>query len=184
MLETTALPLHCQALQPSTTSSALSSTVVIITKFSAEKSDPRKASIFKVPLQVGFGRHSLFESASLEVLTGSNDYPVSQAMVVSFSQIGMALAFGGFNRTLSDQARYRWDMSITRVPKAPLFFLVCTCFLYTVLASGIAIAALCLRRVAPYSEAQTELLPRKPIDMRKIALKSPSKVKELAKPDD
>lgn len=43
-----------------------------IAGFNATVSNPRKASIIKAPLQVGFGRYSLYRSASLAVLSYEN----------------------------------------------------------------------------------------------------------------
>jgi hypothetical protein len=68
-----------------------------IGSFNATASDPRKASIIKAPIQVGFGRHNLFNAANLAALNFNQS--VSDAMADSFSQIGMALASGAFNNT-------------------------------------------------------------------------------------
>jgi hypothetical protein len=140
-----------------------------IYQFNATPSIPQIASIVKAPLQVGFGRHSLFEAANLAIVLQStasqiDDWNLTRAMEASFSQIGVALSWGAFNYTLNDEVRWRFDMTVTRVPKAPLFFLICTCLLYAVIATAIAIAALCLRRVKLHSDAQVELLPRTDVE--------------------
>jgi hypothetical protein len=159
-----------------------------IIQFNATMSDPRKASIIKAPLQVGFGRHALFEAASLAVASVYSDgnYTLSNEMGITFSQIGIALGFGAFNYSLSELIRYRWDEPVTRVPKAPLWFLVITCLFYAVVTSGIATAAISLRRIKSYSEAQYELLPREPISLKKIVLSLDmlKAADDLVKPDN
>ena len=85
-----------------------------ITNFNAIPANPRMASIIKAPLQVGFGRFNLYMDASLALLRGDGE-TVADAMGISFSQIGMALASGVFRRkyTLS---RLRLDQRLTEVP--------------------------------------------------------------------
>lgn len=137
--------------------------------FNATTSNSSIASIIKAPLQVGLGRHALFEAANLAIVLQSNasdivNWNLTRAMEGSISQIGMAMAWGPFDWDLNREIRWRSDITVTRVPKAPLFFMICTCFLYAIIATAIAIAALCLRRVKLHSDAQVELLPRMDVD--------------------
>jgi hypothetical protein len=138
----------------------------IITSFNATPSDPRRASIIKAPIQVGFGRHNLFNAANLAVLNFNQS--VSDAMANSFSQVGIALASGAFNNTLNIKQRLRYDQLVTEVPKAALWFLVVVCFSYAALMLIIAIIACYLRRREGYARMQVELLPREKLKLREL----------------
>jgi hypothetical protein len=120
-----------------------------ITSFNATPSDPRKVSIIKAPIQVGFGRHSLFNAANLAVL--NFDQNVSDVMADSFNQVGMALASGGFNNAPNVKERLRYDQLVTKAPKAALWFLVVVCFSYAALGLIIATMACYLRRRERYA---------------------------------
>jgi hypothetical protein len=147
-----------------------------ITSFNATPSDPRKASIIKAPIQVGFGRHNLFNAANLAVLNFNQS--VSDAMADSFSQVGMALASGAFNNTLNILQRLRYDQVVTKVPKAAFWFLVVVCFTYAALGLIIAIMACYLRRRERYAKTQEELLPREKLKLRKLAVGTVEQVKD------
>ncbi|KAI9661810.1 MAG: hypothetical protein M1821_009049 [Bathelium mastoideum] len=136
-----------------------------ITNFKAAPSDPRKASIIKAPLQVGFGRYSLFEQASLAVLLTANR-SVADYMAISISQIGIALASGAFDNADNIQQRLWGDLYLTKVPKAPLWFLVICCLLYAALGLVFATIAFILRRRSEYASVQEELLPQGDISIR------------------
>ncbi|KAI9684249.1 MAG: hypothetical protein M1822_005722 [Bathelium mastoideum] len=136
-----------------------------ITNFKAAPSDPRKASIIKAPLQVGFGRYSLFEQASLAVLLTANR-SVADYMAISISQIGIALASGAFDNADNIQQRLWGDLYLTKVPKAPLWFLVICCLLYAALGLVFATIAFILRRRSEYAIVQEELLPQGDISIR------------------
>jgi hypothetical protein len=75
----------------------------------------------------------------------------------------MALAFGAFKLTFSTQQRPRWDLTVTMVPKATMWFLVATRLFYVIVNTGIAIIALLLRREKLHKSVQVELLPRQPL---------------------
>jgi hypothetical protein len=146
-----------------------------ITAFNATPSDPRKASIIKAPLQVGFDRHNLFSAANLAVL--NFNALIADAMSVSFSQIGIALASGAFNNSLNIQQRYRHDSDLTKVPKAPFWFLVVVCFTYSALGLIIAFIAFWLRRTEDYARMQMDLLPREKFEVMKMAKSAYGQVK-------
>ena len=148
-----------------------------IISFNATPSDPRKASIIKGPLQVGFGRHNLFNAANLAVL--NFDALIADAMAVSFSQVGIALASGAFNQTLNVQQRYRYDQAFTQVPKAVFWFLVVICLAYAALGLVIFIAAMWLRKTEGYARAQGELLPREKIELKQLAKGTLGQVQKL-----
>jgi hypothetical protein len=147
-----------------------------ITSFNATPSDPRKASIIKAPIQVGFGRHNLFNAANLAVL--NFDQNVSDALADSFSQVGMALASGAFNNAPNVKERLRYDQIVTKVPKAAFWFLVVVCFSYAAVGLIIAIVACYLRRREGYARTQEELLPREKLKLRKLAVGTVEQVKD------
>jgi hypothetical protein len=120
-----------------------------ITSFNATPSDPHKVSIIKAPIQVGFGRHSLFNAANLAML--NFDQNVSNVMADSFNQVGMALASRGFNNAPNVKERLRYNQLVTKVPKAALWFLVVVCFSYTALGLIIATMTCYLRRRERYT---------------------------------
>jgi hypothetical protein len=148
-----------------------------IVSFNATPSDPRKASIIKGPIQVGFGRHSLFNAANLAMLN-TNLY-ISDAMAVAFSQIGMALASGAFINALNIKQRLRFDLVVTKVPKAPFWFLVVVCFTYAAMGLVIFFIAFCLRRKEGYAKVQVQLLPREKLKLWKLAWGTFEQVKDL-----
>jgi len=148
-----------------------------ITLFKATPSDPRKASIIKAPIQVGFGRHNLFNAANLAML--NYNYSVADVMAISFSQIGMALASGTFNNALNIKQRYRYDQVFTQVPKSAFWFLVVVCLTYAAMGLVIAIIAFCLRRTEGYARVQGELLPREKVNLVKLVKGASGQVKKL-----
>lgn len=148
-----------------------------ITYFSATPSDPRKASIIKAPLQVGFGRHELFSAANLAALDYYNSIP--DDMAASFSLIGMALTSGVFQNATNIQQRERYDIVLTQVPKSTLWFLVALCLTYAAVGLGIAILALVLRQTERYASTQSALLPREKTDLKLLLFKTFKQVKGL-----
>ncbi|KAL8736381.1 MAG: hypothetical protein Q9181_002433 [Wetmoreana brouardii] len=124
-------------------------------EFNVTKSSPQMASIIKVPLQVGFGQYSLYQAAFLAVIA---DYPVNATMTKAFSQIGMALASGTFDFDNNIQQRFRWTQTVTKVPKAPFYFLVVTCLLYSVFGMVMTVVAFYLRRTPEVREQQRRLM--------------------------
>lgn len=69
--------------------------------------------------------------------------------------------------------------SLTRVPFAPLWFLVAVCLLYTALGLGVAAAALMLRRQEHYAEVQARLLPKIAITLGELLKNCWDKISEL-----
>jgi hypothetical protein len=124
--------------------------------FHATKADPRKAAIIKGPLQVGFGRHQLFQRAALAVL--NSDYTIEEQMAIALSQIGMALAVGVFNYTDNVAQRQRINVIATKVPKAPLWLLLIVSATYLVVGTFYFIRALRLRTQT--GETQLQLLTK------------------------
>lgn len=125
--------------------------------FEPTLSSPQKASIIKAPLQVGFGQYSLYESAFPAVLSNHTSVPdyISQA----FSQTGMALASGAFDFS-ADGMEYqpRWTKTVTEVQKAPFWFLVIVCLVYSLFGIVMTVMAFLLRRSLSVREQQARLM--------------------------
>ena len=115
--------------------------------FNTSKSSPQKASIIKAPLQAGFDSYDLYEAARVAVIP--HDMSTADIMSISFSQTAMALASGAFdfdNTTGAASARERWTVEATNVDKAPFWFLIVACLIYSVFGMAMTIVAFCLRR--------------------------------------
>ena len=124
--------------------------------FNISKSSPQKANIVQAPLQVGFGQYHLYQAASLAVLLSNESVAVSMAQ--AFSQTGMALASGAFDFDYNIYQRFRWTKSVTRVPKAPLFYLVVVCLVYSIFGMMMTLLALYLRRRPEVRDQQARLM--------------------------
>ncbi|KAG7007782.1 hypothetical protein G7Y79_00008g024200 [Physcia stellaris] len=124
--------------------------------FSATPSSPAKASIIQAPLQAGFGQYRLYQAASLAVIA-TND-SVTDTMGKAFSQTGMALASGAFYRDYNTRQRFRWTVTVTKVPKAPYFYLVVVCFVYAGLGMVMTGVAVALRRKPHVKQLQARLV--------------------------
>lgn len=124
--------------------------------FNISKSSPQKANIVQAPLQVGFGQYHLYQAASLAVLANNDSVAVSMAK--AFSQTGMALASGVFHFDHNIYQRFRWTKSVTRVPKAPLFYLVVVCLIYSVFGMVMTLLALYLRTRPEVRDQQARLM--------------------------
>ena len=70
----------------------------------------------------------------------------------------MALASGAFDFDNNIQQRFRWSVQVTYVLKAPFFYLVAVCLIYSVLGMGMAILALHLRRMPEVRAQQARLM--------------------------
>ncbi|KAI4195552.1 MAG: hypothetical protein LQ350_007127 [Teloschistes chrysophthalmus] len=149
----TGFALNCQATVYDVTFSLINGSFV---DFNATKASPQKASIIKAPLQVGFGQYQLYQSAFLAVLANSD--AVHATMSRSFSQIGMALASGVFDTDSNIQQRFRYTTNVTRVPKAPFWFLVILCLLYSAFGMVMTVTAFYLRRMPEVREQQARLM--------------------------
>ena len=156
-----AFALSCQATIYDVTYSVINGQII---DFTNTTSSPQKASIVKAPLQVGFGRYDLYQSALLSVLV---DDTVANYMSTAFSQIGIALASGAFTYELNSEQRIRYDLQVTQVPKAPLWFLVSVCLIYILMSLGALVAALALQRKTTIAETHANLLPTARFRIRK-----------------
>ena len=149
----TAFALNCHATIYDVTFSLINGSFA---QFNATKSSPQKASIIQAPLQVGFGQYHLYQAASLAVL--ANNDSVASTMGEAFSQTAMALASGVFDIDTNLQQRFRWTVLVTKVHKAPFWYLVGVCLLYAVFGMGMTVAALWLRRVPEVRVLQARLM--------------------------
>ena len=149
----TAFALSCEATIYDVTFSIINGS---FSEFNHSISSPQKASIVQAPLQVGFGQYHLYQAASLAVL--ANNDSVAETMGKAFSQTGMALASGVFDFDNNIQQRFRWNVSVTKVPKAPFFYLVVVCLVYSVFGMVMTILALHLRRSPQVKDQQARLM--------------------------
>lgn len=149
----TAFALSCEATIYDVTFSIIDGS---FWDFNTSISSPQKASIMQAPLQVGFGQYHLYQAASLAVL--ANNDSVAETMGKALSQTGMALASGVFDFDHNIQQRFRWTMSVTKVPKAPFFYLVAVCLVYSVFGMVMTALALLLRRRPDVKDQQAKLM--------------------------
>ena len=66
------------------------------------------------------------------------------------------------------QQRFRYDLQVTEIPKAPLWFLVVVCLIYIVLSIIVMTTAMILRRNKQIAANHAKLLPRYPIEARTL----------------
>ena len=149
----TAFALNCEATIYDVTFSIIDGN---FRDFNTSISSPQKASIVQAPLQVGFGQYHLYEAASLAVL--ANYDSVAESMSKALSQTGMALASGAFVFDYNIQQRFRWTVSVTKVPKAPFFYLVAVCLVYSMFGIVMTLLALRLRRRPEVKAQQAKLM--------------------------
>ena len=149
----TAFALNCEATIYDVTFSIINGS---FWDFNTSISSPQKASIVQAPLQVGFGQYHLYQAASLAVL--ANNDSVVETMGRALSQTGMALASGAFDFDNNIQQRFRWTVSVTKVPKAPFFYLVVVCLVYSVFGMVMTALALHLRRRPEIKDQQAKLM--------------------------
>ena len=149
----TAFALSCEATIYDVTFSIINGS---FSEFNTSISSPQKASIVQAPLQVGFGQYHLYQAASLAVL--ANNDSVATTMGKAFSQTGMALASGVFDFDHNIQQRFRWTVSVTKVPKAPFFYLVVVCLVYSAFGMVMTVLALRLRRIPEVKHQQAKLM--------------------------
>lgn len=126
-------------------------------KFDATLADPREAAIVKAPLQVGFGSYCLFEKASMSVLY--TELTVMDGMELSLSQTLLALAAGVYGSYPSLEERWRYDITVTTIAKAPFYFLVICLLLYALIVAVFTVFAFLMRR-QDVLERQARLLPK------------------------
>ena len=150
----TAFALSCHATIFDVTYSLINASIV---EFNATQSDPRKASIIKAPLQAGFGQRNLLQVASFAVLSSN---PLTSVMSKSFSQTGMALASGAFTYDVNVAQRIRADTKVTKIPKAPFWFLIVSCVLVSTLGLVLMVGVLVLRRSNEVRLHQLSLVPK------------------------
>lgn len=149
----TAFALSCEATIYDVTFSIINGS---FWDFNTIISSPQKASIVQAPLQVGFGQYHLYQAASLAVL--ANNDSVAETMGKALSQTGMALASGVFDFDNNIQQRFRWTLSVTKVPKAPFFYLVVVCLVYSVFGMVMTALAVHLRRKPEVKDQQARLM--------------------------
>lgn len=149
----TAFALSCEATVYDVTFSIINGS---FWDFNTSISSPQKASIVQAPLQVGFGQYHLYQAASLAVL--ANNDSVAKTMGKAFSQTGIALASGVFDFDNNIQQRFRWTVSVTKVPKAPFFYLVVVCLVYSIFGMVMTVLALHLRRRPEIKNQQAKLM--------------------------
>ncbi len=149
----TAFALDCEATIYDVTFSIINGS---FWDFNTSLSSQQKANIIQAPLQVGFGQYHLYQAASLAVL--ANNDSVAFSMGKAFSQTGMALASGAFDFDNNIQQRFRWTLSVTQVPKAPFFYLVAVCLVYSVFGMAMTALAVLLRRRPEVRDQQKRLM--------------------------
>ena len=159
----TAFALNCEATIYNVTFSIVNGS---FDQFHHSISSPQIASIMQAPLQVGFGQYHLYQAASLAVLVPNDS--VTTTMGKAFSQTGMALASGAYDFDYNVLQRFRWNKSVTRVPKAPLFYLVVVCLVYSVFGMVMTVFALHLRRRPDVRDQQARLMVEWAPEMDKL----------------
>ncbi|KAJ4357176.1 uncharacterized protein N0V89_001751 [Didymosphaeria variabile] len=128
--------------------------------FNATAASGQEAAVIKAPLQVGLGSYVLFQQASLGVLL--TNITVPEAMGLAFSQVGLAYAAAAYTAKPSRMMRYRMDVRLARIPKAPYILLIVLCFLYAGLVLVFTIAACMAKRRCKVAETQALLMDREP----------------------
>ena len=159
----TAFALSCEATIYDVTFSIVNGS---FKQFNHSISSPQKASIMQAPLQVGFGQYHLYQAASLAVLILNDS--LTTTMGKAFSQTGMALASGVFDFDYNILQRFRWNKTVTRVPKAPLIYLVVVCLVYSVIGMAMTVLALHLRRRPDVRNQQAMLMVEWAPEMDKL----------------
>lgn len=149
----TAFALSCEATIYDVTFSIINGS---FQDFNTSISSPQKANIVQAPLQVGFGQYHLYQAASTAVL--AINYSVALSMGKAFSQTGMALASGAFAFDYNIEQRFRWTVNVARVPKAPFFYLVAVCLIYSAFGIVMTVLALHLRRIPELRDQQAKLM--------------------------
>lgn len=125
--------------------------------FNSTPADPRTAAIIKAPLQAGFGNYALFERAAMSVLF--NELTIMETMELAFSQTFLALAAGVYVQAPTIEQRWRGDMPVTKLGKAPFYFLVICMFLYAFVVLVFTVIALSIFRRSDVREAHARLIP-------------------------
>ena len=131
--------------------------------FHVNKSSPQMASVIKAPLQVGFGQYHLYEAARLAAV--SNDKSLADTMGTAFSQVGMALASGAFDFDNDTLVRFRWTVDVTKIEKAPYWFLVVVCLLYSAFGLVMTVLAFLLRRNSEVREQRAKLMNKHALEL-------------------
>ena len=136
-----------------------------ITSFDGAIASPRLAAIVRAPLQAGFGRYNIYQEAMLAVFnlarfTYPDDPPLphfTTSMSRAFSQVSIALSSGAFIYTTNIVQRGRWDIQITQVPKAAVWFLAVLCAGYALIVAVLFAVVMWLRKEEAIKRAQSEL---------------------------
>lgn len=125
-------------------------------EFSTKKASPQKASIIKAPLQVGFGQYHLYEAAHVGILNSGRS--IADTLSTAFSQTGMALASGVLDFDDNAFIRPRWTVTVTQIQKAPFWFLVVVCLIYSAFGIVMTSVAFLLRRRPEIRNHQARLM--------------------------
>ncbi|CAN9296677.1 unnamed protein product [Alternaria alternata] len=112
--------------------------------FNTTLTAPSIAAMIKAPLQAGFGSYELFEKAAMSVLLSHST--ILDAMELAFSQTFLALVAGVYDPVPFIEKRWRYDMTVTKIRKAPFYFLVVCMFMYAIVVLVFTLIALSLFR--------------------------------------
>ncbi|CAN9289077.1 unnamed protein product [Alternaria alternata] len=112
--------------------------------FNTTLTAPSIAAMIKAPLQAGFGSYELFEKAAMSVLLSHST--ILDAMELAFSQTFLALVAGVYDPAPFIEKRWRYDMTVTKIRKAPFYFLVVCMFMYAIVVLVFTLIALSLFR--------------------------------------
>ncbi|MCJ1332080.1 hypothetical protein MMC10_008772 [Thelotrema lepadinum] len=157
-----ALALSCQSTVYNVNYTLLDGS---ITSFETQIASPRLAAIVRAPLQVGFGRYNLYQETMLAVFKlvtpiDPGDPPLTPfttSVSRTFSQVAIALSRGAFDYTTNIVQRERWDMQVTQVPKAAVWFLAVLCAAYAFFVAILFGVVMWLRREMTIRTAQSQL---------------------------
>ena len=170
----TAFALNCEATIHEVNLSLVNGS---FSTFHATKASPAMASIFKAPLQVGFGQYHLYEAARIAVIS-DDGISLEDSMSTALSQTGMALASGVTVLTQDGTVRARWQVTVTRVLKAPFWFLVIVCLVYSVFGMFMTAVAFYLRQRPDIRDYQAKLMVEWAPELSKINAEGQKEVEE------
>lgn len=88
----------------------------------------------------------------------ANNISVVKTISKAFSQTGMTLASGVFDFDNNIQQRFRWTISVTKVPKASFFYLIAVYLVYSMFSIVMTVLALHLRRRPEVKDQQAKLM--------------------------
>ncbi|RII20070.1 hypothetical protein CUC08_Gglean001469 [Alternaria sp. MG1] len=124
--------------------------------FNTTLAAPSTAAMIKAPLQAGFGSYELFEKAAMSVLLSHST--ILDAMELAFSQTFLALVAGVYDPAPFIEKRWRYDMTVTKIRKAPFYFLVVCMFMYSIVVLVFTLIALSLFRRSDVRALHSQLM--------------------------